>query len=58
MRKRYIKPCTETIYIIQQQQLLQASEMGDIDTGNNFPTDGIDGPPVFIEIPLQPEFAL
>jgi hypothetical protein len=43
---------------MQQQQLLQASGTGDIDTGNNIPTDGIDGPPVFIEIPLAPEFAL
>jgi len=58
MRKRYVKPRTEAILVMQQQQLLQASGTGDIDTGNNIPTDGIDGPPVFIEIPLAPEFAL
>ena len=58
MRKKYVKPRTEAILVMQQQQLLQASGTGDIDTGNNVPTGGIDGPPVFIEIPLQPEFAL
>ena len=57
MRKRYVKPHTEAILVMQQQQLLQASGTG-IDTGNNIPTDGIDGPPVFPEIPLAPEFAL
>jgi len=57
-KKEYVKPRIEAIYMMQQQQLLQASGTGDIDTGNNIPTGGFDGPPVFIEIPLQPEFAL